>query len=68
MAPFLDVMKTQYLRLHFRRDDHGTLLVSDLRLYRRGNAMRAATSAPVGSAKTRGRDLGIAWHCRTVTP
>jgi hypothetical protein len=45
-APFLDVMKTQYLRLHFRRDGHGALLVSDLRLYRRRNAMRSGQQHP----------------------
>jgi hypothetical protein len=39
-TPFLDVMKTQYLRLDFRRDGHSALLVSDRRVYRRRNAMR----------------------------
>jgi hypothetical protein len=39
-APFLDVIIAQNLRLKFKRNGHGALLVSDRPAYRRRNAMR----------------------------
>jgi hypothetical protein len=71
MAPFLNVMKTQYLRLDFRRDGHVLSLGLIAGATGAGTRSGPAGSSDIrtsGSATTRGRDLGTAWHCHTVTP
>ena len=70
-APFLDVIIAQNLRLKLKRDGHGALLVSDRRPTGAGTRCGHGAGSDIrtsGSATTRGRDLGIAWRCQTVTP
>jgi hypothetical protein len=70
-APFLDVIIAQNLRLKLKRDGH--VLSSCLIAGSTGAGTRCghgvgSGSRTSGSAKNRGYDLGIAWHCHTATP